>query len=97
MIRNQAATGVTNNGVTGYGVFVNTLVYCYLRLLNQNERADNVLHTMKRFTISTAGTKHYLPSGLVLRHKPYFEFWAIKYTTVSASICLAKALQLFEA
>jgi len=64
--------------VTGYGLFVNTIVYSYLRLLGLDERADNLHQTMKRFTIS-AGTPHnHLPGGLVVRHKPYYAFWAYK-------------------
>src|SRR5512141_1346653 len=41
--------------VTGYGLFVNTLVYSYLQLLGYHERANNVRHEMSRFTI-TGGT-----------------------------------------
>ena len=64
--------------VTGYGLFVNTLVYSYLRLLGKNDRAANVHREMKRFTI-TAGTQHrHVPEGLVVKHKPYFAFWAYK-------------------
>jgi glycogen debranching enzyme len=33
--------------VTGYGLFVNTLVYSYLRLLGQNKRADMMRHVTK--------------------------------------------------
>ena len=43
--------------VTGYGLFVNTLVYSYLRLLGKHKRADRMHHEMSRFTI-TAGTIH---------------------------------------
>ena len=38
--------------VTGYGLFVNTLVYSYLRLLGKNERADKMHSEMSRFTIT---------------------------------------------
>ena len=39
--------------VTGYGLFVNTLVYSYLRLLGKHKRADRVRHEMSRFTITS--------------------------------------------
>ena len=64
--------------VTGYGLFVNTLVYSYLRILGKEERAKNVLHEMSRFTI-TGGTMHkHVHEGLVVKHKPYYAFWSYK-------------------
>ncbi|HEY5570456.1 MAG TPA: glycoside hydrolase 100 family protein [Bacteroidales bacterium] len=64
--------------VTGYGLFVNTVVYSYLRLLGRNERAEHVNREMSRFTI-TGGTIHYhVHEGLVVKHKPYYAFWSYK-------------------
>jgi Alkaline and neutral invertase len=64
--------------VTGYGLFVNTLVYIYLRLLGRNERADRMHNEMSRFTI-TEGTIHrHIHEGLVVKHKPYYAFWSYK-------------------
>jgi hypothetical protein len=64
--------------VTGYGLFVNTLVYSYLRLLGKNERADKVHSEMSRFTI-TGGTIHrHVHEGLVVKHKPYYALWSYK-------------------
>jgi hypothetical protein len=64
--------------VTGYGLFVNTLVYSYLRLLGKNERADKVHGEMSRFTI-TGGTIHrHVHEGLVVKHKPYYALWSYK-------------------
>jgi hypothetical protein len=78
--------------VTGYGLFVNTIVYSYLRILGKHERADKVRHEMGRFTI-VAGTKHHVPEGLAVKHKPYFAFWAYKiYSSESFDLlgnCLA--------
>lgn len=64
--------------MTGYGLFVNTLVYSYLRLLNRHERADRILHEMKRFTISGETTRHHAHEGLVVKYKPYYAFWSYK-------------------
>ena len=64
--------------VTGYGLFVNTLVYCYLRLLDQHERADRVLAEMNRFTITGGNMHHHVHEGLVVKHKPYYAFWSYK-------------------
>jgi Alkaline and neutral invertase len=64
--------------VTGYGLFVNTIVYSYLRLLGQRERAKNMHRDMDRFTF-TAGTKnHHVHEGLMVKHKPYYAFWSYK-------------------
>lgn len=64
--------------VIGYGLFVNTLVYAYLRMLGHQERADNMQQEMTRFTI-TGGTIHrHVHEGLVVKHKPYFACWSYK-------------------
>jgi hypothetical protein len=64
--------------VTGYGLFINTLVYSYLRLLGLDRRAESVYHEMKRFTITEETIHHHVPAGLTVKHKPYFAFWAYK-------------------
>jgi len=64
--------------MTGYGLFVNTLVYSYLRMLGRNERADKIRQEMGRFTIADGKTHHHVHEGLVVKHKPYFAFWSYK-------------------
>ena len=64
--------------MTGYGLFVNTLAYSYLRLLGRNERADRMHDEMKRFTISSDPTHHHMHEGLIVKHKPYYAFWSYK-------------------
>jgi hypothetical protein len=64
--------------VTGYGLFVNTLVYSYLRILGQNGRADRVLQEMGRFTITGGTIHHHVHEGLVVKYKPYYAFWSYK-------------------
>ena len=63
--------------VLGYGLFVNTVVYSYLRLLGQDERADQMCKEMKRFTI-----EDYIPphkhEGLKVKSKPYYALWSYK-------------------
>ena len=64
--------------VTGYGLFVNTLVYSSLKILGRNESAENMRHAMSRFTV-TGGTMHrHVHEGLVVKHKPYYAFWSYK-------------------
>jgi Alkaline and neutral invertase len=64
--------------VIGYGLFVNTLVYSYLRLLSKHERADLVRREMSRFTIKAGTMNHHIHEGLVVKHKPYYAFWSYK-------------------
>ncbi|MBB6112017.1 Alkaline and neutral invertase [Mucilaginibacter lappiensis] len=62
--------------VLGYGLFVNTIVYSYLRLLGQDERADQMCKEMKRFTIEDMPKHKY--EGLKVKSKPYYAFWSYK-------------------
>jgi hypothetical protein len=64
--------------VLGYGLFVNTIVYTYLRLLGQNERADNVKQSMERFAVKGERQHRHVHEGLVLRQKPYYALWSYK-------------------
>jgi hypothetical protein len=64
--------------VMGYGLFVNTLVYSYLRLFKQHERADNLRKEMVKFTISGGEMHHHVHEGLVVKHKPYYALWSYK-------------------
>jgi len=64
--------------VLGYGLFVNTLVYSYLRLLGHHERADKVKHEMGRFTVTDGKMNHHTHEGLVVKHKPYYALWSYK-------------------
>ena len=64
--------------VTGYGLFVNTLVYSYLRLLGKNDKADRMHSEMSRFTITGGTMHHHVHEGLVVKHKPYYALWSYK-------------------
>ena len=64
--------------VLGYGLFVNTLVYSFLKILNQWERAKKLHQEMSRFTIMGGTIHHHVHEGLVLKHKPYYAFWSYK-------------------
>lgn len=64
--------------VTGYGLYVNTIVYSYLRLLGQHERADMLRKEMRKFTITGGVQPRHVREGLAIKHKPYFAFWSYK-------------------
>jgi hypothetical protein len=64
--------------VLGYGLFVNTVVYIYLRLFGQHDRASKLREMMGRFTIKGDKQKRHVHEGLVLRYKPYYALWSYK-------------------
>ena len=64
--------------VTGYGLFVNTLVYSYLRLLHQHARADGFRQALDRFTFSGSRLLSHFPEGIAIKNKPYYAFWSYK-------------------
>jgi hypothetical protein len=64
--------------VTGYGLYVNTLVYSYLRLLGQHSKADLMRKEMSRFTITGETRHHHVHEGLVVKNKSYYAFWSYK-------------------
>jgi len=64
--------------VLGYGLYVNTIVYIYLQLFGQHERADMLREMMGRFTVKGDRQNRHVHEGLVLRHKPYYALWSYK-------------------
>src|SRR5664279_593962 len=64
--------------VTGYGLYVNSLVYSYLRLLGKHERANMLHREMSRFTITGGTIHHHVHEGLTVKHKPYYALWSYK-------------------
>jgi Alkaline and neutral invertase len=64
--------------VMGYGLYVNTLVYCYLRLFEEHEQANRLLAEMKRFTITGDVIHRHVHEGLVVPDKPYYAVWSYK-------------------
>jgi len=64
--------------VLGYGLFVNTIVYTYLCLFGQYERAAKVKQYMENFTVKGERLQRHVHEGLVLRYKPYYAMWSYK-------------------
>jgi hypothetical protein len=64
--------------VLGYGLYVNTIVYMYLRLFGQQERAAQLREAMGRFTVKGERQQRHVHEGLVLRNKPYYAMWSYK-------------------
>jgi transposase len=64
--------------VLGYGLFVNTVVYSYLSLLGNHERAGRLRDQMGHFTVKSDRQNRHVHEGLVVRQKPYYALWSYK-------------------
>jgi hypothetical protein len=64
--------------VLGYGLYVNTLVYSYLKILGFNEYAEQMQKAMQHFTIKTPANPTHLHEGMIIKGKPYFALWSYK-------------------
>ncbi|MBN1804436.1 MAG: hypothetical protein JW837_04235 [Sedimentisphaerales bacterium] len=64
--------------VLGYGLFVNTIVYTYLCLFGQYQRALKVKESMENFTVTGDRQHRHVHEGLVLKSKPYYAMWSYK-------------------
>ena len=64
--------------VLGFGLFVNTLVYSYLRLYGEHEKANLLRSLMSKYTITAGVTHRHVHEGLALRQKPYYALWSYK-------------------
>lgn len=64
--------------VLGFGLFVNTIVYSYLRLYGRHQKAEQLRGLMGRFTITANRQRRHVHEGLTLRHKPYYALCSYK-------------------
>jgi hypothetical protein len=64
--------------VLGYALFVNTIVYSYLKLFGNHRRAEKLKSLMEKFTIKGPRKKGRVQEGLTLHHKPYYALWSYK-------------------
>jgi hypothetical protein len=64
--------------VLGYGLYVNTLVYTYLKLFGLEEQSKMVKEEMSRFAIKGDRQNHHVHEGLVLKYKPYYALYSYK-------------------
>jgi len=82
--------------VFGYGLFVNTLVYTYLRLFDKHDRAEKVRQEMGRFTITGETIHKHVHEGLVVKHKPYYAFWSYKVLSSERFDLLGNSLAILS-
>lgn len=82
--------------VIGYGLYINTLVYSYLRILGKQESANNMRHEMESFTITGGVIHHHVHEGLVMKHKPYYAFWSYKVLSSERFDLLGNSLAILS-
>jgi hypothetical protein len=78
VIQAPTSDGREEQWVVGYGLYVNTVVYIYLKLFGQDERASRLREAMGHFTVKGDRQNRHVHEGLVLRHKPYYALWSYK-------------------
>jgi hypothetical protein len=64
--------------VLGYGLYVNTIVYAFLRMFHDDERADRLRSLMNRLDVRKHEGSRHVHEGMVIREKPYFAMSAYK-------------------
>lgn len=64
--------------VLGYGLYVNTLAYTYLKLFGQAKEAARLRDEMQHFAVNEERQHRHVHEGLTLKHKPYYAFWSYK-------------------
>jgi len=64
--------------VLGYGLFVNTVVYSYLRCFGLHDKANTVQMLMNRFSITALRKHRHVHEGLSMPNKPYYALWSYK-------------------
>jgi len=63
--------------VEGSGLFVNTLVYCYLKLQHHDARAQTLNHYITRLDVKRAD-QSFVHERLISEDAPYYALWAYK-------------------
>ena len=82
--------------VLGYGLYVNTLVYSYLKLMGNNSRAELLKQEMSKFTITGGVIHKHVHEGLVVKHKPYYAFWSYKILSSERFDLLGNSLAILS-
>ncbi|MGB7549266.1 MAG: glycoside hydrolase 100 family protein [Terracidiphilus sp.] len=64
--------------VMGYGLYVNTLVYAYLKLYGEHESAGQLRGLMNRLEVCGEARNPHEHEGLVVPSKPYYALYSYK-------------------
>lgn len=64
--------------VLGFGLYVNTLVYAYLRLFGHMARAERLKKEINRSVLKGHWIEQHAREGLALEKKPHYALWSYK-------------------
>ncbi len=82
--------------VVGYGLYVNTLVFSYLKAFGKHESAEGLRRAMGRFTITGGTIHHHVHEGLVVKYKPYYALWSYKVLSSERFDLLGNSLAILS-
>ena len=82
--------------VLGYGLFVNTIVFAYLPLYGQFEKAKKLHDLMERFIVRGEAQHKHVHEGLVLPHLPYYAMSSYKMYRSSRFDLLGNSLAMLS-
>jgi hypothetical protein len=64
--------------VLGYGLFVNTVVYGYLRAFGDLDKAAMLSDRISSWTVTGLAQHRHVHEGLVVKHTPYYALYSFK-------------------
>jgi len=64
--------------VLGFGLYVNSIVYAYLRRYGYEDRAARLRQMASHFIINAEARSRHAREGLVVPHRPYYALWSYK-------------------
>jgi len=82
--------------VLGYGLYVNTLVYTYLRLFGHNKRADLLRAEINKPVITGGHIPPKVREGLWLADRPHLALWSYKVLGSSRFDLLGNSLAILS-
>lgn len=64
--------------VLGFGLYVNAIVYAYLRRYGYEQRAEKLRQMTSHFVVNAEAGARHVREGLVVPHRPYYALWSYK-------------------
>ncbi|MEI9936103.1 MAG: glycoside hydrolase 100 family protein [Pseudomonadota bacterium] len=81
--------------VEGSGLYVNTLVYCYLKLQHEEQRIQTLLHYLPRLDVRRLD-QSYVHERLISKDAPYYALWAYKVANSERFDLLGNSLAILS-
>ncbi len=82
--------------VLGYGLYVNALVYMYLRLYGLDQEAEGVAAILDCLDIRGGEGMRHVHEGLTVANKPYYALWAYKVSNSERFDLLGNSLAILS-